>query len=60
VRETDPVTLPVYGLETGAQPAPLPERRRRWAGQLPDTQDYVVSVVPLREGARYELTVTLR
>jgi hypothetical protein len=60
VREDDPVTLHVYGLDGGEQLAPLPERRRLWAGRLPATQDYVVSVVPADEGARYELTVTLR
>jgi hypothetical protein len=60
VREGDPVTLHVYGLDGGEQVAPLPERRRLWAGRLPATQDYVVSVVPADEGARYELTVTLR
>jgi hypothetical protein len=60
VREGDPVTLHVYGLDDGKQLAPLPERRQLWAGKLPATQDYVVSVVPADEGARYELTVTLR
>lgn len=60
VRESDPVTLHVYGLDDGEQLAPLPERRELWAGRLPATQDYVVSVVPADEGARYELTVTLR
>jgi hypothetical protein len=60
VRESDPVTLHVYGLDDGKQLAPLPERRQLWAGRLPATQDYVVSVVPADEGARYELTVTLR
>ena len=60
VRESDPVTLHVYGLDDGQQLAPLPERRQLWAGRLPATQDYVVSVVPADEGARYELTVTLR
>ncbi len=60
VRESDPVTLHLYGLDDGEQLAPLPERRRLWAGRLPATQDYVVSVVPADEGARYELTVTLR
>jgi hypothetical protein len=60
VRESDPATLHVYGLDDGEQLAPLPERRQLWAGRLPATQDYVVSVVPLEEGARYELTVTLR
>jgi hypothetical protein len=60
VRENDPVTLHVYGLDDGEQLAPLPERRQLWAGRLPATQDYVVSVVPADEGASYELTVTLR
>jgi hypothetical protein len=60
VRESDPVTLHLYGLDDGGQLAPLPERRQLWAGRLPATQDYVVSVVPADEGARYELTVTLR
>lgn len=60
VREGDPVTLHVYGLDGGEQLAPLPERRSLWAGTLPDTQDYVVSVVPTDDGASYELTVTLR
>jgi hypothetical protein len=60
VRESDPVTLHVYGLEDGEQLAPLSERRRLWAGRLPATQDYVVSVVPADEGGGYELTVTLR
>jgi hypothetical protein len=60
VRESDPVTLHLYGLDDGEQLAPLPERRQMWAGKLPATQDYVVSVVPADEGARYELTITLR
>ena len=60
VGETDPVTLHLYGLDDGEQLAPLGERRRLWAGRLPASQDYVVSVVPVDEGARYELTVTLR
>jgi hypothetical protein len=60
VQESDAVTLHVYGLDDGRQLAPLPERRRLWAGPVPATQDYVVSVVPAGEGARYELTVTLR
>ena len=50
VRESDPVTLHLYGLDDGEQLAPLPERRRLWAGRLPATQDYVVSVVPADEG----------
>ena len=60
VRDDDPVTLHLYGLDDGEQLAPLPERRRLWAGTLPATQDYIVSVVPENEGGRYELTVTLR
>lgn len=60
VRESDPVTLHLYGLDGGEQLAPLGERRRLWAGRLPATQDYVVSIVPVNEGASYELTVTLR
>ena len=60
VRESDPVTLHVYGLDDGEPLARLPERRQLWAGTLPATQDYVVSVVPADEAARYELTVTLR
>ena len=60
VRDGDPATLHLYGLDDGEQLAPLSERRTRWAGTLPTTQDYVISVVPADEGARYELTVTLR
>jgi hypothetical protein len=60
VRESDPVALHIYGLDDGRQLAPLPERRQLWGGTLPATQDYVVSVVPAEEDARYELTVTLR
>jgi hypothetical protein len=60
VREGDPATLHLYGLDGGEQLAPLAERRRLWAGTLPTSQDYVISVVPADEGARYELTVTLR
>lgn len=60
LREGDPATLHVYGLDGREQPAPLSERRRQWAGGLPATQDYVISVVPEGEGAPYELTVTLR
>jgi hypothetical protein len=58
--DSDPATLHVYGLDDGVQLAPLSEQRRLWAGPLPATQDYVVSVVPAAEGAAYELTVTLR
>ncbi len=60
VRDDDPATLHVYGLDDGEQLAPLSERRRLWAGTLPASQDYVISVVPVGEGATYELTVTLR
>jgi hypothetical protein len=60
VGESDPATLHLYGLHDGVQLAPLSERRRLWAGRLPATQDYVVSVVPVGEGAEYELTLTLR
>jgi hypothetical protein len=60
VRDGDPTTLHLYGLDGGEQLAPLSERRTLWAGTLPTTQDYVISVVPADEGARYELTVTLR
>lgn len=60
VRNEDPATLHVYGLDDGEQLAPLSERRRLWAGTLPASQDYIISVVPAEEGARYQLTVTLR
>ena len=60
VRDRDPATLHVYGLDGGEQLAPLSERRRLWAGKLPSSQDYVISVVPAGEGATYELTVALR
>jgi hypothetical protein len=60
VRDADPATLHLYGLDDGEQLAPLAERRRLWAGTLPTSQDYVISVVPTDEEARYELTVTLR
>lgn len=60
VRDGDPATLLLYGLDDGEQLAPLSERRTLWAGTLPTTQDYVISVAPADEGARYELTVTLR
>jgi hypothetical protein len=60
VRHDDPATLHVYGLDDGEQLASLSERRRLWAGTLPASQDYIISVVPAEEGARYELTVTLR
>jgi hypothetical protein len=60
LREGDPATLHLYGLDDGGQLAPLSERRKLWAGTLPASQDYVISVVPAEEGARYELSVTLR
>jgi hypothetical protein len=60
IRDQDPASLHVYGLDDGEQLAALSERRKLWAGPLPSSQDYVVSVVPTGEGARYELTVTLR
>jgi hypothetical protein len=60
VRDDDPATLHLYGLDDGAQLAPLAERRRLWAGTLPASQDYVISVVPAGEGASYQLTVAVR
>jgi hypothetical protein len=60
VRDRDPATLHMYGLDDGEQLAPLSERRKLWAGTLPTSQDYVISVVPADEGARYQLTITLR
>jgi hypothetical protein len=60
VRDGDPATLHLYGLDGGEQLAPLSERRTLWAGKLPTSQDYVISVVPADAGATYELTVTLR
>jgi hypothetical protein len=60
LRERDPATLHVYGLDDGSQLAPLSERPRLWAGRLPASQSYVVSVVPAEEGAGYQLSVTLR
>ncbi|HEU5042248.1 MAG TPA: hypothetical protein VFT84_15570, partial [Gemmatimonadales bacterium] len=58
--EDRPSHLHVYGLDDGIQLAPLADRRDRFAGRLPSTQDYVVSVVPWGEGARYELLMTVR
>jgi hypothetical protein len=52
--------LHVYGLDDGTQLARLADRRRRFGGPLPSTQDYVMSVVPAGEGAGYELMVTMR
>jgi hypothetical protein len=60
VRDGDRATLHMYGLDDGKQLAPLSERRKLWAGTLPTSQDYVISVVPADEGARYQLTITLR
>jgi len=54
-----PPDLPV-GKADGVQLARLADRQRLYAGRVERTQDYVVSVVPADEGARYELTVTLR
>ena len=52
--------LHVYGLDDGTQLARLADRRRRFGGPLPSTQDYVISVVPAGDGAGYELLVTMR
>ncbi len=60
LRPGDPATLHLYGLDDGIQLAALSERRTLWAGKLPSSQSYVISVVPADEGASYELTVTLR
>jgi hypothetical protein len=60
VRDGDPATLHLYGLDGGEQLAPLSEHRTLWAGTLPASQDYVISVVPADEGASYQLNVTLR
>lgn len=60
LRDGDAASLHLYGLDDGGQLAPLPERRQLWAGKLPASQDYVISVVPADEGSSYELTVTLR
>ena len=60
VREGDPATLHIYGLDGGEQLAALSERRQLWAGRVPASEDYVISVIPADEGASYELTVALR
>ena len=60
VREGDPASLQLYGLDDGRQLAPLAEGRKLWAGTLPTSQDYVISVVPDGDGAEYELSVALR
>jgi hypothetical protein len=60
VRDSDSATLHMYGLDDGRQLAPLSERRKLWAGTLPASQWYVISVVPAADGAQYELTITLR
>jgi hypothetical protein len=54
------VGLHVYGLEDGAQLARLADRQRLYAGRVPTTQDYVVSMVPGAERAAYDLRITLR
>lgn len=57
----DPVlSLHVYGLDDGVQLAPLPDRRRLYAGRLATTQDYVVSIVPAAERAAYDLRISVR
>jgi len=53
-------SLHIYGLDTGVQLARLSDRRRRFLGTVPTTQDYVVSVVPGAEQVRYDLLITLR
>ncbi len=60
VRDGDPPRSTCTDWTTARQLAPLSERRKLWAGTLPTSQDYVISVVPADEGARYELTVALR
>ena len=52
--------LHVYGLADGVQLARLADRQRLYAGRLPISQDYVVSVVPAAERAPYDLRITLR
>jgi len=52
--------LHVYGLEDGAQLAPLADRQRLYAGRIETTQDYVVSVVPVEERAAFDLRITVR
>ena len=54
------VGLHVYGLEDGAQLARLADQQRLYAGRVPTTQDYVVSMVPGAERAAYDLRITLR
>ena len=57
----DPVlSLHVYGLDDGVQLAPLPDRRRLYAGRLVTTQDYVVSIIPAAERAAYDLRISVR
>jgi len=58
--EDRPSHLHIYGLDDGVQLAPLADRRQRYAGPFPATQDYVVSVVPAGEGGGYELRVGVR
>ena len=58
--EGDDAHLHVYGLDDGVQLARLADRQRRYAGRLPGSQDYVISVVPTVEGTRYGLRVILR
>lgn len=54
------LSLHIYGLDDGMQLAPLPDRRRLYAGRLATTQDYVVSIVPAAERAAYDLRISLR
>ncbi len=51
--------LHVYGLDDGVQLAPLADRLRRYHGELPGSQDYVVSVVPVGEGGKYEVLIRM-
>jgi hypothetical protein len=57
---TDPGShLHIYGLDDGIQLARLADRKARFTGVLPATQQYVISVVPAGEGTRYELTIAV-
>ncbi len=58
--EDEGTHLHVYGLDDGVQLARLADRLPRYGGVLPAGQHYVISLVPSREGARYELMVTMR
>lgn len=54
------VGLHIYGLNDGIQLARLSDRQRLYAGRVPKTQDYVVSMVPGTDRAAYDLRVTVR